>query len=210
MMQKMETVSYTHLLATGSIEGNRKLSNIRIGDVIKVNWEPYGVKNLLMRVTDVDFGDFIDGKVKIEAIEDIFGLSKTDFGFSGSTEWEKEETYPTGVQAFRYIELPWEICQCNDTYVSAFAAKPDVKTQTWTVWRQQQNTPFQSTNSMSNWSATGRLVYDIAEFSDVEDILGFEIADLGGIAELESSNIADISVARKGSRSVSYTHLCRK
>ena len=52
----------------------------------------------------------------------------------------------------------------------------------------------------SNWSATGRLVYDIAEFSDVEDILGFEIADLGGIAELESSNIADISVARKGSR----------
>ena len=46
----------------------------------------------------------------------------------------------------------------------------------------------------------GRLVYDIAEFSDVEDILGFEIADLGGIEELESSNIADISVARKGSR----------
>lgn len=197
---KREINEQSYPLATGSIEGNRKLSNVRIGDVIKVNWEPYGVKNLLMRVTDVDFGDFIDGKVKIEAIEDIFGLSKTDFGFSGSTEWEKEETYPTGVQAFRYLELPWEICQCNDTYVSAFAAKPDVKTQTWTVWRQQQNTPFQSTNSMSNWSATGRLVYDIAEFSDVEDILGFEIADLGGIEELESSNIADISVARKGSR----------
>ena len=197
---KRELNQQAYPLATASITGNRKLSNLRIGDVVVLNWEPYGIKNMLLRVTDVDLGDFIDGTVKIETIEDVFGLAKTDFGFSGSTEWEKEETYPSGVQNFRYLEMPYEICQCDDTYVSAFAVKPDNKTQTWTVWRQKPGSNFESTNSMSNWSAAGRLVYDIDEFGEVEDLIGFEIVDLGGIDKLESSNIADIAVARKGSR----------
>lgn len=195
---KRDIYEQAYPLATASIEGNRRLSNVRIGDVIILNWEPYGIKNLLMRVTDVDFGNFVDGVIKIETIEDIFGLAKADFGYSGSTEWAKEDIYPTGVQDFRYLELPWEICQCKDTYVSAFAAKPDSLTQIWTVWRQATGGSFISTNSMDNWSAGGRLVYDIDEFSDVEDLLGFEITDFGGISNLASAAIADIAVARRG------------
>ena len=197
---KRELNSQGYPLATISIEGNRQLSKIRIGDVVVLNWSPLAVKNMILRVTDVDLGEFEAGLVKLETMEDVFGLAKTEFGFSGSTEWQKEDLYPTGVQTFRFMEMPYEICQTEDTYVSAFAAKPDNKTQTWTVWRQPAGEALGSTNSLSKWSAAGRLVYDLAEFSDAEDVVGFEIADLGGIDKLESSNLVDIAIARKGSR----------
>jgi len=197
---KRELNAQAYPLATVSIEGNRQLAGIRIGDVVILNWDPYGVKNMILRVTDVDLGEFEDGTVKLETIEDVFGLAKTEFGFSGSTEWKPEDAYPAGVQDFKYIELPYEICQSKDTYVAAFAACPDSKTQSWTVWRQPDGESFGSTNSLSKWTPAGRLVYDLDEFGDVEDVTGFELADLGGIDKLESSNIADIAVARKGSR----------
>jgi hypothetical protein len=186
-------------LAAASIEGNRQLANLRIGDVVVLNWEPYGIKNMIIRITNVDLGEFTDGKVTLDAVEDVFGLAKTDFGFSGSTEWTPEDKYPAGVRDFRYMELPYELVNDNDTYVAAFAARSDNKTQSWTVWRQRQGAAFVSTSSMSKWSAAGRLTYNVAEFSDVEDVMGFELADIGGIDALESSTV-DIAVARKGSR----------
>lgn len=194
-----ELNSQAYPLAAVDVEGNRELAMLRIGDVVVLNWEPYGVKNMILRLTNVDLGEYKDGKVTISAVEDVFGLAKTDFDFSGSTEWKPEDKYPAGVQDFRYLELPYEIVNCNDTYVAAMAAKPDEKTQSWTVWRQVSGKPFASTNSMSKWSAAGRLVYDVAEFGDAEDTVGFELADLGGIDALESG-IVDIAVARKGSR----------
>jgi hypothetical protein len=197
---KREQHAQGYPLATVSIEGNRQLYKLRMGDVVVLNWEPYGIKNMILRVTDIDLGEFENGTVKLETIEDVFGLSKTEFGFSGSTEWKPEDAYPAGVQDFKYIELPYEICQSKDSYVAAFAACPDSKTQSWTVWRQPDGESFGSTNSLSKWTPAGRLVYDLDEFGDVEDVTGFELADLGGIDKLESSNIADIAVARKGSR----------
>lgn len=153
-------------LAAVSIEGNRHLAHIRIGEVVILDWSPYGIKNMLLRITNVEQGDFVDGTIRLEAIEDVFGITKADFGFSGSTEWIPQEHYPTGVQVFRYLELPWELCQEKNTFVAAFAARPDPITQLWTVWRLRQGGKFESTSSLSNWTAAGRLVYDYDEFTD--------------------------------------------
>lgn len=200
---KREQYQQGYPLAVVTMEGNRHLANIRIGEVVILDWAPYGIKNMLLRITNVEHGDFVDGKIKLEALEDVFGLTKTDFGFSGSTEWVPKETYPTGVQTFQYLELPWELCNEKNTFVAAFAARPDEVTQLWTVWRQRQGEDFESTSSLSNWTAAGRLVYDYEEFTDAEDIMGYEIADLGGIADLESSIDTDIASARKGGKILS-------
>ncbi len=133
-------------LATVSIEGNRELSGVRIGDVVVLDWAPYGIGHMLLRVTSVDLGDFLEGRVQLETIEDVFGLSKTDFSFSGSTQWKPEDKYPTGVQIMKYLEMPYEIICDRDTYVAAFAARPDKNTDIWTIWRHEQGKPFISTS----------------------------------------------------------------
>ena len=193
-----ELLSQAYPLATVTIDGNRCLSNLRIGDVVVLNWEPYGVKNMVLRITNVDIGDFEEGKVEIDAMEDVFSLQRTDIDFSGSTEWTEPDIYPEGVQHFKFMEMPYEIINDIDTYVSAFAAAPDANTQSWTVWRHPYGGSFVSTNSLSKWTPAGRLVYDLAEFGDVEDTIGFEIVEDGDNLQYMASSTVDFTVSRKG------------
>lgn len=197
---KRELTQQAYPLATVSITGNRQLYSARIGDVVLLNWEPYGIKNMLLRVTKVDLGDFVDGTVKLETMEDVFGLEKTEFGFSDTTEWIPEEKYPSGVQQFQYMELPWELCQEDRSHVVAFALRPDLSTQFWTIWRQRSGKMFETRTTLSKWTAAARLVYGIEEYSAVEDLIGFEVVNLDGMEELENSQAIDFAAARKGSR----------
>jgi len=203
---KRELMQQGYPLATVSIEGNRMLYKLRIGDVCRLDFPAYGIKNMLLRITNTNLGKFTEGIVKIEAMEDIFSLAKTDFNYSDSSDWKPEPLYPTGVQLFQYLELPYEIRQIKDTYVFALAVKPDLKMQSWTVWRKRMGAAFETTNTMSKWTAAGRLVYDYDEFSNAEDLIGIEIVDLGGIEDLRFNTSADsatdIISARRGGKLV--------
>lgn len=193
---KRELRQQGYPLASVTIEGNRTLSAYRTGEVICLNWPPYGISNMLLRITDIDIGDFVEGKVKIEAIEDVFGLEKTDFGFSGSTEWKYGTNYPSGVQYVHYMELPWEMKQEQDSFVVCMAVKPDDKTMLWQVWRKQEDT-WEKTSSMTQWTAAGRLSHSLDKFGAAEDLEGFEVENLGGIDKLPQDP-DNIITARKG------------
>lgn len=200
-----ELMQQGYPLAAISIKGNRNLYALRIGDICCLDFPPYGVKKMLCRVTDVNIGDLVEGVVSIELLEDIFSLAKTDFGFSGSTEWKPTPIYPTGVQLFKFLELPYEIMRVKDTYVYALAVKPDEKTQMWTIWRKRLGGEFETTNSMSKWTAGASLVYDYDKFSDAEDLVGIEVIDLFGLEDLRftalgSSGGSDIVSARRGGK----------
>lgn len=201
---KRELMQQGYPLAAISVEGNRALYTLRLGDLCMLDFPAYGIKHMLCRVTDVNLGNFIDGVIRLELIEDIFSLAKTDFGFSDSTQWKPEPVYPTGAQLFNYLELPYEIMQVKDTYVFALAARPDLKTQTWTIWRKRAGADFETTNTMSKWTTTARLVYDYDEFGPAEDMTGIEIIDLGGVEDLRFRTLGgsetDILSARRGGK----------
>lgn len=193
---KRELRQQGYPLASVTIEGNRTLAAYRTGEVLCLNWPPYGITNMLIRITEIDIGDFIDGSVKIEAIEDVFGLEKTEFGFSGSTEWKYGANYPSGVQYLNYMELPWELQQEKDSFVVAMAVRPDAKTMLWQVWR-KQGEEWEKTSAMTQWTAAGRLSHSLDKFGAAEDLDGFEVEDLGGIDELPQDP-DNIVTARKG------------
>lgn len=190
-------------LAAATLICNRKGASVRPGDVIKLNWPPYGIKDLILRVTDVDLGDFIGGEVTITCVEDVFGMGKSKFSPNDSTEWKPPQNYPTGVQLFRYFEAPWELMQVDDSYVFALAAQPDLKTQKWTVHRYHVYT-WQTTNSLTKWTPAGQLVGDYLETGEMEDVTGFEVFDLGGIEDLAARSLSTgtpgFTAARNGAR----------
>lgn len=197
---KRELHTQAYPLAAVSIIANRTAYDVRIGDVIILNWKPYGIKNMVVRVTDVDISDFVNGSIKIEGMEDIWGLTKTEFSYSDSTEWKPDEKFPDGVQDFKYMELPYEIINDAATYVAAFAAQPSEDTAKWEVWRQPAQGVFAATSALTKWTPTGRLVYGIDEFSSVEDVVGFEFIDICGIEDIPQPSATDIENARRGSR----------
>jgi hypothetical protein len=201
---KREAYQQGYPLATGSIVGDRTLYGLRTGDVAILDWQPYGIKNLLIRITKVNLGDFVDGKITLDYMEDVFGLGKGDYNFDGSTGWKDEVKYPTGVQYFRYLELPWELIPDKDTHVFAMAAQPDVITVQWNIWRNKEPIGWTATTSMSKWTPTGRLIYALSEFADQIDMVGVELIDLYGLKDLTSVTLPngspDISGARNGDK----------
>ena len=192
-------------LATVSLECNRMLSTVRLGDCLLLNFPPYGIKNMIIRVTNVNLSDFEDGTVKIDGMEDVFSLAKTAFEYSGSTEWERNPVLPAGVQTWGVFELPYELTKMKDTYVNAYACQPSKDTTSWTIWRKKpgENSDFQTTNTMSKWTAAGKLIYDYPEFGEVMDFTGFQIRELFGMEdlkfELEIDATTDMTAARQGS-----------
>ncbi|WP_371374352.1 phage tail protein [Sporomusa aerivorans] len=188
-------------LASVRLVCNRKASSLRQGDVFKLNWDPYGIEKLVMRVNDIDLGDFVTGEVTIDAIEDVFGVGKTTYSSGDSTSWTQPDNYPTGVQLFRFFEMPWEVLQSKDTYVYATAVLPDTKTAKWHIWR-YRDLSWTKTTSMTKWTPAGQLVGSIAMDGSAEDTVGFEVIDINGdVLELAKRKAeSGIALARNGSR----------
>jgi hypothetical protein len=187
-------------LASVELICNRRVQHLRHGDVFKLNWAPYGISGLVMRVSDIDLGDFVSGQITISAIEDVFGVGKTKYGANDSTSWTKPDTYPTGVQLFQYFEAPWELLQSKESYVYAAAVRPDNLTGKWNIWRRRDFT-WEKTSGMTKWTPAGQLVGSIGEFGEMVDVVGFTVIDLGGIRDLASrSTESGIALARNGSR----------
>lgn len=187
-------------LASAKLTCNRKAYALRPGDVFKLNWAPYGISDLVMRVSDIDLGDFVSGEITLEAIEDVFGVGKTTYGANDTTSWTKPETYPTGVQLFHYFEAPWELLQSKESYIYAAAVQPDNVTAKWNIWR-HKDLSWLRTNGMTKWTPAGQLVGNIAEFGEMVDMVGFTIIDLGGVLDLAKRSVeSGISLARSGAR----------
>ncbi|WP_110955224.1 phage tail protein [Anaerosinus massiliensis] len=199
-----ELTAQAYPLSTASIIGNRSLAQVQIGDPVVLSWPPYGIERLVMRVTDVDHGDMINGEIKVECVEDVFGFESGVLKPSDGSGWQPIVQYPTGVSFYDFIEVPYELSYSKDTYVYGIAARPTSITTEWKVWRKEQAaTEFTPTSRKSMWSAIAELQVAYREDTEYWDYNGFEIKEMGNgnvIQYLESYATADISAARVGNK----------
>lgn len=56
---------------------NRSAWSLLPGDVARLSWPALGISGMPIRVLSVDYGDLVDGAIRIEAAEDIYGLPAT-------------------------------------------------------------------------------------------------------------------------------------
>lgn len=64
-------------LASLEITINREGWDLGIGDVFKFSWAKYGIVQAFYRILRLSKGTLTDGKIRINAIEDVFGLPDT-------------------------------------------------------------------------------------------------------------------------------------
>lgn len=94
-------------LAKATLIANRQASNLNIGDVFKFTWPELGIAQLVMRVVRVSYGTLTDGRVRIECVEDIFGLPSASYVSPTPTSWVSPLTSPAPVPYRRLNEAPW-------------------------------------------------------------------------------------------------------
>ena len=199
-------LAQTSLLSAGyplsaiNLVTNRYGYNVTVGDPIKVTWEPYGINQMIFRVTDVDYATLTNGKISITAVEDVFSFDKIQFISSTPITWTDPEKEPFDVARYLFIEEPYELSYCLDTYLYAFAAKPSTYTVYWDIWRYKAG-DYKITAKSSTWSTVGRMVYGYEEGYSF-DATGFEFMAIG----TDGSTLIDNKMDLIDSNPYKYNH----
>lgn len=124
-----QTLAYRDLrsagqpLATCEAEVDRSQWRLRPASVIKLTWPEYGLTELVMRVTSIDYGKPGDMTVKLTLIEDVYGLDVGSYDTPPSTIWEDPSAPPAPMETVEIFTLP--LFFAADTTVAAFVDTPE-------------------------------------------------------------------------------------
>lgn len=94
-------------LAKATLVASRAAASLNIGDVFRFSRPELGIDTLVLRFAQISFGTLTDGRVKIDCVEDVFGLPQAVYVTRQPSGWEDPRQPPTNVN-FRTIgELPY-------------------------------------------------------------------------------------------------------
>lgn len=77
------------------------------GDVIAFSWPPLGIVNMPLRVGRINYGNITDGKIQLEALEDVFGLPLTSYIRPSAIGWAEPDRTPQASSAVAAFEAPY-------------------------------------------------------------------------------------------------------
>jgi hypothetical protein len=107
--RELQTLSSPLISCT--IYANREAYDLNVGEVFKLSTDRYGLSNVVMRVASVEFGNLTNNSIKLECVQDVFGVQNTIYA-STDSEWESPLSDPTDVTVYRMFEVPyWDLVQ---------------------------------------------------------------------------------------------------
>lgn len=136
-------------LAHLKIKVNREQWSLTIGDVFRFSWSVYGIDQLVFRVIQMNYGSIEDGKITVEAIEDIFGLSVATYITNQPSEWVNPSQPPQNLTNYKVGEATYydiiqslgEVDGANIVvdvpgvgYLKACAAQPEYTSPSFELW----------------------------------------------------------------------------
>ena len=102
--RELRTLSYP--LAKGKIKADRSNIGLLPGDLAKIEWPPYGISNLFIRVGRIQLGSDSANEVIYDWTEDIFRQEIPAFSDPSDTLWTETVQDAINASAVRVIDLP--------------------------------------------------------------------------------------------------------
>lgn len=93
--------------ASASINTTRDGAEMSPGDPFILSWPRYGIDEIVMRVTAVEYGEFGDSNIRIECAEDIFAVSEASYSAPPPSYWQAPANEPSPCPAHAAIETPY-------------------------------------------------------------------------------------------------------
>jgi hypothetical protein len=94
-------------LAKGVFVANRQASILNIGDVIRLAWPPYGITEIAMRVMRISYGELANGAIRVECVQDVFGLPQSLYAVPPPTGWSEPLSAPRACPVQMLYEVPY-------------------------------------------------------------------------------------------------------
>lgn len=191
------------------------------GSVIRWSWSPDGIESMVLRVVNIDYGSLTDGRVRLECVEDVFGLPATTYGKVEPVGWVEPDTSAQPSPAVLAFEAPYrELVQTigrseaqslpqETGYVGAVAARAPGVNLSYQLYTRTGTDDYADSGS-GEWTPTGTLQADIGQTatsitltatSDLEQVSLGETAMLGSdetaeIVRVDGISDSTITIAR--------------
>jgi len=94
-------------LATAQITATRAAAKLNVGDPFVFVWERYGISQMVMRITSIEFGKAGSSQVKIAAVEDVFSTAQSVFDAVPSSIWVNPINNPAPCPVIAAFEAPY-------------------------------------------------------------------------------------------------------
>lgn len=105
-----DLTNVTTPLAKVTLTCNRIAYDWDVTDVFALTWPRLGIDKVAFRIIKINKGTLIEGKITIEAIEDIFGMPTASYVAPADTEWVDPINLPQPALHQRAMEVPyWDI-----------------------------------------------------------------------------------------------------
>ena len=158
----LRAVSYP--LAPVEIDAHRIGVRLQPGSVFKGNWADYPeLADHVFRVTGLGQGEPRNGKVSIQATEDIYGITWSGITPPGDSEWEDPAGQPRLLLAERLEEAPYPQAGGANKKMLTMGAHGSARADGYEVWTDETgSTDYVETADVTSFTAFGRLSADTA------------------------------------------------
>lgn len=149
-------------LASCDAEVDRSQWDLRPASVIKLTWPEHGLNELVMRVVSVDYGKPGEPTIKLQMIEDVFGLDIGAYDTPPSSEWTDPSAWPTPIETVEIFTLP--LFFSLQSTVAAFVESPEypevlagilATTESEDTWSYELWDEVTLANGSTEWQAIG-------------------------------------------------------
>lgn len=127
---------------------NRQGWDINPGDPFILRWPAYGIDQIVLRALKVDYGNVLQNRIEIEAVEDVFGLPAASYSEPQDPIWTDPVTDPVPVPQVKLVETPfYEIAtsftgasvyiptlEDTDTFLMGLATEPSSASASYQLW----------------------------------------------------------------------------
>lgn len=102
-----ELTSRSYPIGRLEVVANRAAHAVKPGDVYRLTWAPLGIVDMVIRIADPGYGTLTDGRVMMQALEDVFAVTWTGYPTPPATEWVDPFIAPQVLVAGRLMETPY-------------------------------------------------------------------------------------------------------
>jgi hypothetical protein len=109
LIAQRELKQRTIPLAKATLKVNREGWDLEPGDVIRFSWDAYGITDMALRISKIDYGNILNGAITLECVEDVFGLPETTYSDPQENVWSDPVIEPIAIASAdtKLIEVPY-------------------------------------------------------------------------------------------------------
>ncbi len=112
-------------MAKLQITANRHAYSLKRGDVFRYSNTRLGLAEVVFRVVGVDRGELTDGRITIDAVEDVFSLDNNTYVTPQASGWTSPNTAPAPALAEQVMEASYWDVTANVTPADIAQLDPD-------------------------------------------------------------------------------------